>query len=348
MSAPLLSGDVRGPAAPVVFGTLLAGVTMVGANHAANAGLLRVKYRMGAQELLEELVGPYLTAHALNVLTAGVGVLALLSYGPVAAVVLVAGSVGSQALVLRSREHARRGRELEAENASLKRALSGAGTTFGSLIAGALGRKDGRADRYAAATAVYAADLAREMKLGEERAERLRLAGLLHNVGMIFLPEELLLAGGQHNSVAKQELAEHPALGEEALAAVSGYEEIARWVRWHHERPDGRGYPDKLKGPWIPLEAKILTVAQAHADLVLDGPRLPGVAPREARERLVKGMDTEFDGEVVKAFLRILDTESEGYRMADDDRFALPGRPYDGGAAEASEAPGGNAASPPS
>lgn len=346
VSGPLLSGDATGPAAPVVYGTLLAGATMVGANHAANAILLRVKYCMSARELWEELAGPYLPAHALNVLTAGLGVLALISYGPAAAIVLVAGSVGSQALVLRSREHARRSRELEAENASLKRSLSGAGATFGSLVAEALGRKDGRADRRAAATAVYAADLAREMKLGEERAEEVRLAGILLDIGMVFLPEGLLLADGSPNSVARKELDRHPALGEAALASVPGYEEVARWVRWHHERSDGRGYPDKLRGPWIPTEAKILAVAQAYAGLVIDGPRRPGVSHREAREHLVKGMDAEFDEGVVKAFLRILDTESEGYRLADDDRFVLPGQPGPRGATEAPQTPGGNAASP--
>jgi HD-GYP domain-containing protein (c-di-GMP phosphodiesterase class II) len=95
-------------------------------------------------------------------------------------------------------------------------------------------------------------------------------------------------------------------------------------VRWHHERPDGRGYPDKLRGSWIPLEAKILTVAQAYSAMVLDQPRRPGMRFAEAREKLSAGIDTEFDGVVVRAFLRILDTESEGYRMADDHRFAFP------------------------
>jgi HD-GYP domain-containing protein (c-di-GMP phosphodiesterase class II) len=99
---------------------------------------------------------------------------------------------------------------------------------------------------------------------------------------------------------------------------------MAGWVRWHHERPDGRGYPDKLRGPWIPLEAKILAVAQAYAAMVLDQPRRPGMGSAEARESLSAGIDTEFDGITVRAFLRILDTETEGYRLADDHRFVFP------------------------
>src|SRR3712207_7956690 len=89
----------------------------------------------------------------------------------------------------------------------------------------------------------------------------MRMVGLLHNIGLFGLPEELLVATGKLNSIAKSQLAEHSGRGEKALAAISGFEEMADWVRWHHERPDGRGYPDKLRDPWIPVEAKILAVA---------------------------------------------------------------------------------------
>ena len=138
------------------------------------------------------------------------------------------------------------------------------------------------------------------------------------------MPEELLLATGKLNSIAQSRLAEHPARGEEALAAIPEFEEMAGWVRWHHERPDGRGFPDKLRGPWIPLETKILAVAQAYAAMILDQPHRPGMSFAAAREKLSAGIDTEFDGVVVRALLRILETESEGYRMADDHRFVFP------------------------
>ena len=74
-------------------------------------------------------------------------------------------------------------------------------------------------------------------------------------------------------------------------------------------------------------------MAQAYAAMVLDGPRRPGVTPEVARRELSGAVDTQFDGLVVRAFLRILDTESEGYRMADDHRFVFPA-PGDGGSQE--------------
>ena len=317
---------VAGTGKPAIFfyGTLVAGMTLVAASETINGMLLKVKYNRDFHETWSEIVQPYLISDVVSVLTAGFGVLALLVNGPVTAVVVVAGSIGSQVLVYRAREQVKENYELRTRVDSLEEALATSNMQFGTIIIQDLGRRDGYTHRHAAATAVYAADLAREMKLDDTRAEQLRTAGLLHNIGLFGLAEELLLVTGKLNSVAQSQLAEHPARGEEALAAVPEFEEMASWVRWHHERPDGRGYPDKLRGPWIPLEAKILSVAQAYAAMVLDQPRRPGMSFAEARENLSAGIDTEFDGVVVRAILRILETESEGYRMADDHRFVFP------------------------
>jgi HD domain len=323
VSEPLLVKDPE-LTAPVVYATFASGVVLLAVNYATDAGLLKVKYGRGLGVVWREHIEPYVLSDSLNVLTAGLGVLALLKVGPIAALVVIAGSVGSQVLVYYSREQLKENNELRVRVESLEKALATSNTAFGTMIIRDLGQRDGYTHRHAAATATYAADLAREMKLDDTHVGRVRMAGLLHNIGMFGLPEDLLVATGRLNSIARSQLDAHSARGEEALAAVSEFEEIARWVRWHHERPDGRGYPDKLRGPWIPLEAKILSVAQAYAAMVLDQPRRPGMTPAEAREKLSAGIDTEFDGVVVRALLRLLDTESEGYRMADDHRFVFP------------------------
>ena len=322
-SGPLLLKEPE-LTAPVVYATLASAVALLLVNFTLDAGLLKAKYNQGLAKTWEENAEPFLLSDAANVLTTGLGVLALLSFGPVAALVAVAGSVGGQVLVYRSREQVKANDELSARVESLEKALTASNMTFGTMIIQDLGNTDGYTHRHAAASAVYAADLAGEMKLDDARVGRLRIAGLLHNIGLFGLPEELLLATGKLNSIAQTRLAEHPVRGEKALAAIPEFEEMASWVRWHHERPDGRGYPDKLRGPWIPLEAKILAVAQAYAAMVLDQPSRPGMGFTEAREKLSAGIDTEFEGVVVRAFLRILDTESEGYRMADDHRFVFP------------------------
>jgi hypothetical protein len=323
VSEPLLEGSSVHPAI-IFYGTLISSIALVGSSAAINLALFKVKYDQAFQSTWKEIIRPYLLADSTDVLTAGLAVLALEKYGPVAAVVVIVGSLGSQALVYRSREQVKENGELRARVESLEEALANSNMSFGTMIIRDLGQRDGYTHRHAAATATYAADLAREMKLDDTHAERLRMAGLLHNIGLFGLPDEMLLATGRPNSIARSRLDEHPARGEEALAAIAEFEEMASWVRWHHERPDGRGYPDKLRGPWIPLEARILSVAQAYAAMILDQPRRPGMACAQAREKLSAGLDTEFDGVVVRALLRLLDTESEGYRMADDHRFVFP------------------------
>jgi hypothetical protein len=322
-SGPLLLANPEF-STPILYGTLVAGMTLLAANEAINSFLMKVKYDQSFYETWKESWQPYLFSDFVNVLTAGLGVSVLLSYGQLAAVIVVAGSIGSQALVYRSREQVKQNRELRTRMESLEEALATSNMAFGTMIIRDLGQRDGYTHRHAAATATYAADLAREMKLDDTHIERLRMAGLLHNIGLFGLPDDMLLATGRPNSIAKSRLDEHPVRGEEALAAISEFEEMAGWVRWHHERLDGRGYPDKLRGPWIPLEARILSVAQAYAAMILDQPRRPGMKPAEAREQLSAGIDTAFDGVVVRALLRLLDTESEGYRMADDHRFVFP------------------------
>ena len=322
-SQPLLL-DKTAPLAAILYGTLMLGLTQMVASDVISAALLKVKYNQPFHETWRETIQPYLLSEALNVLTAGLGVVAFVTNGPVVAVVVVVGSVGSLALAYRSREQVKENGELRARVESLEEALANSNTAFGTMIIRDLGQRDGYTHRHAAATATYAADLAREMKLDDTHVERLRMAGLLHNIGLFGLPDEMLLATGSPNSIARRHLDEHPARGEEALAAIAEFEEMASWVRWHHERPDGRGYPDKLRGPWIPLEARILSVAQAYAAMILDQPRRAGMTSAQAREQLSAGLDTEFDGVVVRALLRLLDTESEGYRMADDHRFVFP------------------------
>src|SRR5215210_5830341 len=253
-SGPLLAAAPESTAS-AVYAALAAGATMVGANKALNVGLLRVKYRQTFEEAWKGIIEPYLLPHSIAILTVGLAILVLLTRGPVAAMVVVAGSLTSQVLLYRSREQAKENRELRERVGSLEKALTTSNMTFGTMVIRDLGQRDGYTHRHAAATATYAADLAREMKLDEARVGRLRMAGLLHNIGLFGLPEDLLLVTGKLNSIAQSRLAEHASRGEEALAAVPEFEEMASWVRWHHERPDGRGYPDKLRGPWIPLEA---------------------------------------------------------------------------------------------
>lgn len=312
-----------GSVSAAVYGSVAAAVVMTASNCLIDAALLKIKYQQDLGDTWRDQIEPYLFSDFINLLTVGIGVLALSLYGPVAAIVAVSGATVSQILVYQTRENVQENRELKARISSLEESLDVVNLTFGAMMIEDLGRQDGYTHFHAAATAVYSADIAGEMDFEESVVAKLRMAGLLHNIGMFGAPRELLIASANLNSIAKTRIYEHPEIGERALASVPEFSELAKWVRWHHERPDGRGYPDRLRAAWIPLEARILSVSQAYAAMVLDQPRRPGVSPAAAREELNHGAGKQFDEVVVRAFLRILDTETEGYRAADDHRFGF-------------------------
>lgn len=141
--------------------------------------------------------------------------------------------------------------------------------------------------------------------LGFERAaeRRIGLAGAMHDVGKRLLDPEILEKPGPLDAADWAQIRLHPELGERILRRA-GLRVIARWVRWHHERPDGRGYPDRLRSPHIPIEASILAVSDAFDAMVSArcyGEQLDLVA---ARAELQRCAGTQFDPVVVATAVR--------------------------------------------
>ena len=261
----------------------------------------------------------------MSVLTALATSFVTVEFGPAAALTLFGGGTLSLITMNLVREHGEKRRLLEAENAGLREGLRISNLEFAARLVQSIELKDGCTARRVAAAALYAADIARELGMEHTKVEKLRVATLLQDIGLVSVPDEVLLTPSRKlNSVGKMHMEQHPIRGEHMLAAVPGFEEAARWVRWHHEREDGTGYPDRLRGEWIPLEAKVLATSELYASLVLDGPYSPAVSPLEARRELVNLAGEELDQQVVKAFLRVLDTQDENYASAGDDRFTFP------------------------
>ena len=129
----------------------------------------------------------------------------------------------------------------------------------------------------------YAEAIARGLGLPDDLIERVRLAGILHDVGKIAVPDAVLSKPGKLTDEEWTEMRKHPEVG---ALIVDGAElkDVAAWVLAHHERPDGRGYPRGLAGDEIPLEARILAVADAYEAMTVR-PRLPARAARRGRAR---------------------------------------------------------------
>jgi diguanylate cyclase (GGDEF)-like protein/putative nucleotidyltransferase with HDIG domain len=160
----------------------------------------------------------------------------------------------------------------------------------------------------------YAELMARELGLSEQHVGRVRLAGLLHDVGKVGVPDAILSKPGPLTPDERAAIARHPELGAQILQHPS-LADVQAWVGAHHERPDGAGYPRGLSGEAVPLEARIVAVADAYEAMTSDRSYRDAIGHANARDELCRHAGAQFDAVVVDAFLAVLDRES---RRADE------------------------------
>jgi len=152
----------------------------------------------------------------------------------------------------------------------------------------------------------YCALTARELELPPERVKRIEVAGILHDIGKIGLPDAILQKPGPLGRTELSQIRTHPEIGAQILGG-RGLEDLRAWVLTHHERPDGRGYPARLTDSDIPLEAKILAVADAYEAMTADRVYRTGIGMKAARAELLRCAGAQFDSRVVAAFMAVLD-----------------------------------------
>ncbi|MDA0137262.1 bifunctional diguanylate cyclase/phosphohydrolase [Solirubrobacter deserti] len=178
--------------------------------------------------------------------------------------------------------------------------------TLASALARAVDAKDSYTRSHCQTVSELAALIATELGFTGDRLVRMRLAGLLHDVGKIGVPDMILNKPAALTDDEYRVMQAHSVLGYEIVQAA-GLSEEAQWVRHHHERVDGRGYPDGLVGDAIPLESRIILVADAYEAMTSDRPYRPAPGQAFAVEELQRGAGTQFDTRVVQALRRVLD-----------------------------------------
>jgi diguanylate cyclase (GGDEF)-like protein/putative nucleotidyltransferase with HDIG domain len=156
----------------------------------------------------------------------------------------------------------------------------------------------------------YAEMMARELRLSAEQTGRVRLAGLLHDIGKVGVPDSILKKPSALTAEEFAAVKQHPELGAQILEH-SSLADVRAWVAAHHERLDGRGYPLGLSADRIPLEARILATADAYEAMTSDRSYRPSIGHAAARAELRRCAGTQFDPRVVDALLAVLDRESE-------------------------------------
>lgn len=181
--------------------------------------------------------------------------------------------------------------------------------------------RDPRAARHAAAVAAFARDIARHSGMSAEECELVHTAGLLHDIGHFALSDRVAERGRVLNDEDWTAIRRHPELGADMLRDLGLYGPVAEIVHAHHERIDGRGYPDRLSADEIPEAAKIIAVAEVYDTLTAHDTYRTPVSSFEALTELRRVSGTQLDGRYVEILSRLLAGSDITYRHADSADF---------------------------
>ena len=191
-------------------------------------------------------------------------------------------------------------RSADARNAAPHAVESARALAFASSL------REGIPQEHAEEVARLAGLTAERLALDDRAAERCRLAGWLHDVGKLAVPEDILNKPGPLDDGEWAVMRTHPGVGADIVRRIPALRHVAPAVRHHHERFSGNGYPDDLAGEAIPVEARIIAAADAYAAMTADRPYSPARTPQQAAAELRRSAGSHFDPMVVEALLVVL------------------------------------------
>ncbi len=190
----------------------------------------------------------------------------------------------------------------------------------------ALDARDAYTAGHSAAVAVYARDLADAAGLPPQDVSGVHLAALLHDVGKIGVPTEVLNKPGRLSPDEWRAIREHPLIGERIAGEASMFGDVPRVIRHHHERQDGLGYPDGLPGTAIPEASAIIGLADAYNAMTQSRAYRPALEPDVAMVELQRCSGAQFPPHLVDLFVALLRSRDDAYRRAVGPEFSLDGQ----------------------
>ena len=158
----------------------------------------------------------------------------------------------------------------------------------------------------------YAVALAQAIGLSLGQVDIVRTAALLHDIGIIGIPDKVLIKKAKLNKEDWRVIKTHPKLGANIIRNIPDLAPCVDIVLYHHERWDGSGYPEGLKGEKIPIGARIIAIAEAFDTMASAQPYRPALLLEETIKELKKGAGTQFDPKLVDAFIRIVEAKRPG------------------------------------
>ncbi|MBJ7458423.1 MAG: HD-GYP domain-containing protein [Thermoleophilaceae bacterium] len=189
-------------------------------------------------------------------------------------------------------------------------------------LCAALSARDGYTGEHSAETLELVNSVTDQLDLPLHEVETISDVALLHDIGKIGIPNEVLHEPGKLNDAQWEIMKQHPVIGERIVARIPGLESVAQAIRHEHERWDGHGYPDGLKGTSIPLASRIVLVCDAFHAMTSDRPYREAMPVEEARAELVRHAGTQFDPVIVNALLSSLDIQADKDAAATDPAAA--------------------------
>jgi putative nucleotidyltransferase with HDIG domain len=311
LAASLVHASINGRLVSVAVATLVAALLSQALDTAFLAFARRLRHQVPIRDTVREMLPLALAAAPLYAPVVAFLAFAYDEISPFTLPLFLVPALAAQ----RSFGLYQEQRTLAEELVNVNETLERANLSFASAMVATLDAKDRYTAGHSTAVAVYAGDIARQMSLNVEQQQLAHVCGLVHDIGKIGLPAGLLEKPGALTLQERREMQLHSEIGERILANVDTYSEIAAVVRHHHERIDGEGYPDGLKGEAIPLLSRIIAVADAYNAMTSDRPYRDAMPSRVARLRLAQGVESQFDTSVVAAFEAILAGATEDYRL---------------------------------
>jgi putative nucleotidyltransferase with HDIG domain len=168
----------------------------------------------------------------------------------------------------------------------------------------ALFEKSSRESQHSKRVSALCRAIAAEMNFEKDDINQIRIAGLVHDIGKIGIDEKILNKAGRLSDFEWSELKKHPEAGWRILSSMAEFSEIAKFVLDHHEKFDGSGYPNGLKGEEIPIEARIITVSDSYDAMTSRRSYRDAISKEEALKEIIRCSGTHFDPEVVDVFVK--------------------------------------------
>ncbi|MCU0491627.1 MAG: HD domain-containing protein [Chloroflexaceae bacterium] len=177
------------------------------------------------------------------------------------------------------------------------------------MLALAVEAKDSYTEGHLRRLSHYSEQLALAYGLSREDARFVRYGGMLHDIGKIGVPDAILTKPAKLTPEEYEEIKKHPEYGARIVAPMRFAKEVGPIILSHHERWDGRGYPEGLSGENIPIGARIVAIVDAYDAMMTDRPYRQALSKDEALRRLRAGSGSEWDAELLAVFMRLVETD---------------------------------------